>query len=134
MDLENTARVRLTKLAATLTGTKYDYAELGCCCQRAAQRELALLHQQGKVWVSGWAKRYYQWIPTYSPGNRKDVPKPAPITGAERMRRNRAKSPELRAKEREAKRNKRTVKATVGKTMWETMLFQVDKGVRHEQA
>ena len=131
MDLENTARTRLTKLAETLTGTKYDYAEKGCCCQRAAQRELALLHQQGKVWVSGWEKRYYQWIPVYSPGKRKDVPKPAPLTSAERMRAYRKADPELRVRQNEAKRNARTVKATVGKTMWETMMHQLDKGVKH---
>lgn len=134
MDLSHTARVRLTELATTLRGTKYDYAEAGHCCQRAAQRELALLHKAGKVWVSGWEKRYYQWIPIYSPGHRKDVPKPPPVPGAERQRRNRAKSPELRAREAAAKRNARTVKATVGKTMWETMLMQVHKGVTHEQA
>lgn len=44
MDLSHTARVRLTELATTLRGTKYDYAEAGHCCQRAAQRELALMY------------------------------------------------------------------------------------------
>lgn len=127
MDLSHTARVRLTELATTLRGTKYDYAELGCCCQRAAQRELALLHKAGKVWVSGWEKRYYQWIPVYSPGNKPDVPKPPRLTGAERMRALRAKNPELRAREAAAKCNARTVKATVGKSVWETMLCQMGK-------
>lgn len=134
MDTTHTARVRLTALATALTGTKYDFAESGHCCQRAAQRELALLHEQGKVWVSGWAKRYYQWIPIYSPGNRKDVPKPPPVTGAERMRRNRAKDPELVERERAARRAKRAWRPAVGTTLWETMVYQLNKGVKHEQA
>lgn len=127
MDLEHTARVRLTELAATLRGTKYDYAEAGHCCQRAAQRELALLHKAGKVWVSGWEKRYYQWIPIYSPGSKPDVPKPPRLTGAERMRTLRAKSPELREKQNEAKRQARLVKPLAGKSDWETLVWQMTK-------
>lgn len=128
MDLSHTARVRLTELATTLRGTKYDYAEAGHCCQRAAQRELALLHKAGKVWVSGWEKRYYQWIPIYSPGHRKDVPKPPPVPGAERQRRYRAKTPEQQEQARIARRDKRASLAVVGKNVWETSLLQLSKG------
>ena len=134
MDTEHTARVRLAALAKALTGTKYDFAESGHCCQRAAQRELARLHEQGQVHVSGWAKRYHQWIPIYSPGKGRDVPKPPPVPGAERMRRNRAKDPELRDRERAARKAKREWRAAVGNSVWETMMIQLNKGVRYEQA
>jgi len=127
MDLNNTSRVRIGKLAKRITGSKYVFAERGCCCQRAAQKELALLHAAGKVWVSGWEKRYYQWIPTYSPGSKLDVPKPPRITGAERMRTLRAKNPELREKQNEAKRLARMVKPLAGKSDWETMMWQVTR-------
>ena len=128
MDTLHTARVRLTALAESLVGTKYDYAKAGICCQRAAQRELAILHQQRKVWVSGWAKNYHQWIPIYSPGARRDVPKPPRVTGAERQRRYRAKTPEQQEQARAAKRDKRASLAVVGKNVWETSLLQLSKG------
>ena len=127
MDLNNTSRVRIGKLAKRITGSKYVFADRCCCCQRAAQRELGLLDKEGKVWVSGWEKRYHQWIPIYSPGNKPDVPKPPRITGAERQRTLRAKSPELREEQNEAKRQARLVKPLAGKSDWETLVWQMTK-------
>ena len=102
-------------------GTKYDYAKAHGQAQRTAQKRLTAMHKRGEVWVSGWAKQLHQWVPIYSLGSGTDVPKPAPVSGAERSRRYRAKPPGQRVV-----RAAPVVKA--GRSVWETMMNQINQG------
>ena len=104
-----TPRVRTAAVLMLLDGkriSKYDLADSAHCDHRSAQRVLKELHTDGVVKIAKWVSIYQQKIPVYAKGIRRDAPKPAPVTSAERMRRVR-RDPSVRMDELMRKRVKR---------------------------
>lgn len=73
-------------LAALKSGnklSKYDGAALVPCDQKWAQKMLAKIHKEGKIYISGWVTHHHSKIPVYRFGKGIDREKPAPIPNKE---------------------------------------------------
>lgn len=104
------SRIEAKALELLHAGTamcKYDLATLAHCDQRTAQRMLQRIHRAGVgVRISKWVSIYRQWIPIYKLGRGADIPKPKPLSMAEKMAKRR-KDLEFRWAEMMIKRSKR---------------------------
>lgn len=117
--MKSNARPRI--IAKMLKGgkySKYDLASYVPCTPHTAQRLLKALHENGQIYIAGWASIYKTKIPEYSWGKRKDEPKPKPVNDAKRMREIR-KDPEYRLNELMKKRAKRARERKVVADWWE---------------
>lgn len=99
--------------------SKYDMATYVPCTEHTAQRLLKALHDEGLVYIAGWAPIYRTRIPEYAWGKGRDVPKPHPISDAKRKRELRKNDPEYRLNELMKKRAKRARERKAVADWWE---------------
>ena len=107
----------VTLLKSGMLLTKHTASDRAHCDKRTAERMLSHLWLERMVHIASWEKVYNNTTARYRWGNGVDIPRPAPVSPAEKQKKYRSK-PEVRERQSAAKRWRNSVGKEVRIGIW----------------